>query len=249
MVRALEAISAQGVTTNRAFLTRLLRHPEYVAGHLHTGFIAEHAAALAEVPNPQAQQVAAIAATLWAHLQRRATDALPSVVSGFRNSRFSDQFAEYGDLRVEYRALGGERFLTRLGGVESTCRLVSFEDPTLTIEFGDGRLLRVRVTEGQGKLWVHSPLGSVTLTENPRFPAPADEANRGGLIAPMPGKVVKVLVKDGDVVKRGQLLMVLEAMKMEQSTTSPEDGTVEHVNVREGDQVTAGQVLLSLQEA
>jgi biotin carboxyl carrier protein len=71
---------------------------------------------------------------------------------------------------------------------------------------------------------------------------------KGGFIAPMPGKVVKVNVKTGDAVKAGQVLLVLEAMKMEQATRSPTDGVVKSVLVREGDQVTAGQVLVTLEE-
>ena len=67
-------------------------------------------------------------------------------------------------------------------------------------------------------------------------------------MAPMPGKVVKVLVKDGEAVKSGQTLLVLEAMKMEQTTRSPADGTVKKVMVREGDQVTAGQILIVMDE-
>ena len=73
--------------------------------------------------------------------------------------------------------------------------------------------------------------------------APADAALKGGLVAPMPGKVVRVMVKAGEHVKRGQVLVVLEAMKMEQTAVSPDDGVVHEVLVREGEQVAAGHVL------
>ena len=98
------------------------------------------------------------------------------------------------------------------------------------------------------KLFVHSRLGSEVLVEKARFPAPVDAAVKGGFMAPMPGKVVKVLVKDGESVKSGQTLLVLEAMKMEQTTRSPADGVVKKVLVREGDQVTAGQILIVMEE-
>jgi len=94
---------------------------------------------------------------------------------------------------------------------------------------------------------VHTPRGAVVLREAPRFPVAADAAVKGGFMAPMPGKVVKVNVKDGEAVKRGQALLVLEAMKMEQTTTSPTDGVVKQVLVREGEQVTAGQVLIVME--
>ncbi|KAM3574061.1 hypothetical protein VYU27_003959 [Nannochloropsis oceanica] len=67
------------------------------------------------------------------------------------------------------------------------------------------------------------------------------------VIAPMPGKVVKVLVKDGEEVKKGQALMILEAMKMEHVIAAPRDATVEAVARGVGDVVQEGVALISLQ--
>jgi acetyl/propionyl-CoA carboxylase alpha subunit len=247
MVRALEQLVVQGPTTNRGFLTRLLTHPDYLAGKIHTGFIDEKMGPLLAEPTDEARDtLARVAATLAGHEARRAADPhLPHVPSGWRNNRSFDQFAEYeGGHRVEYRALGGGRFLVRAGGQEGIWRVDSWARPVLTLEDPDGLRTRVRVVDAAGKLWVHTERGAVTLVEVPRFPPPVDEAVKGGFMAPMPGKVVKVHVKEGDAVKRGQVLLVLEAMKMEQTTVSPEDGVVQQVLVREGDQVTAGQILV-----
>ncbi|MFZ5443929.1 MAG: acetyl/propionyl/methylcrotonyl-CoA carboxylase subunit alpha [Myxococcota bacterium] len=251
MVRALEGLSVQGLKTNRGFLTRLLRHPEYLAGRIHTGFIDEQLGhALAEPPSPERTKLCAIAATLAEYFERRANDPyLPQVVSGFRNSRFRDQFAEYeGGARVEYRALGGDRFL--IEGAEWRCSSTPADDGlrVLTLISPEGLRQRARVVSADGKLFVHTRLGDEVLVEKPRFPAAADSAVKGGFMAPMPGKVVKVLVKPGDAVKTGQTLLVLEAMKMEQATRSPADGVVKAVLVREGDQVTAGHILVTMEE-
>ncbi len=62
--------------------------------------------------------------------------------------------------------------------------------------------------------------------------------------APMPGTVLKVNVKAGDSVKRGQSLIVLEAMKMENEITAPEDGTISVINVTSGKSAASGEVLL-----
>ncbi len=67
---------------------------------------------------------------------------------------------------------------------------------------------------------------------------------RNGLTAPLAGTVVKILVKEGETVKAGQTLMVLEAMKMETEITAPADGTVSAVDVAVGEAVQGGQVLL-----
>ena len=247
MIRALQGLSVQGVTTNRGFLARLLAHPDYVAGKLHTAFIEEKLGdALAEPVNPARTKLCAIAATLAQHLGRRKADPfLPGVVTGFRNNRAYDQFAEYlGAPRIEYRALGAEKFLVN----GEPWKVSSWDDPALTLESPEGLRQRVRVVSADGKIFVHSRLGDEVLVEKPRFPAPVDAVVKGGFMAPMPGKVVKVLVKDGQAVKSGQTLLVLEAMKMEQTTRSPADGVVKKVMVREGDQVTAGQILVVMEE-
>ena len=247
MVRALQGLSVQGVTTNRGFLTRLLRHPDYVAGKLHTAFIEEKLSdALAEPVDAERSMLCAIAATLAQHLARKAADPfLPGVIPGFRNNRSADQFAEYvSGPRVEYRALGAEKYL--VNGAQ--WRVLSWDAPALTLESPEGLRQHARVVAADEKLFVHSRLGSEVLVEKPRFPAPVDAAVKGGFMAPMPGKVVKVLVKDGESVKSGQTLLVLEAMKMEQTTKSPADGVVKKVLVREGDQVTAGQILIVMEE-
>jgi acetyl/propionyl-CoA carboxylase alpha subunit len=214
-----------------------------VAGKIHTGFIAEKMNdALAEPVDAERSKLCAVGATLAQHLARRASDPfLPSVPSGFRNNRFMDQFAEYTNgVRVEYRALEDGKFLVN----GEAWKVIAWSAPALTLESPEGVRQHVRVIAADGKLFVHSRLGSETLVEKPRFPAPQDSAVKGGFMAPMPGKVVKVLVKDGETVKAGQVLLVLEAMKMEQTTRSPADGVVKSVKVREGEQVTAGQILV-----
>ncbi len=75
-------------------------------------------------------------------------------------------------------------------------------------------------------------------------PRAAEAAAGGRLSAPMPGKVAQVLAAAGAKVKRGQALMVLEAMKMEHTIAAPADGTVERVNYAPGDLVEEGAELI-----
>jgi propionyl-CoA carboxylase alpha chain len=92
--------------------------------------------------------------------------------------------------------------------------------------------------------YVRLDAGEYTVIHRPRFEAPgADEAD-GGCIASMPGKVVQVLVSEGESVEKGQAVVVLEAMKMEQTMTAPDDGVVSAVNVAVDDQVDVGAVLV-----
>jgi biotin carboxyl carrier protein len=71
----------------------------------------------------------------------------------------------------------------------------------------------------------------------------AEAQGRQQIVAPMPGKVVRLLVKAGDRVEAGQGLLVVEAMKMQNEIRSPKSGTVERVLAKEGQPVTAGEVL------
>ena len=98
----------------------------------------------------------------------------------------------------------------------------------------------------RGHNWyVTGPLtGSATLRERSRFPDPDAEAVEGGLVAPMPGKVLIVDVEAGDRVSAGQVLVVMEAMKMEHQITAPADGEVAEVRASVGDQVDNGELLV-----
>lgn len=75
------------------------------------------------------------------------------------------------------------------------------------------------------------------------------EASVGGLVSPMPGKILKVLVASGDQVSKGQALLVMEAMKMEHTIKAPYDGLVSKLPYKEGDQVQGGEELLVLEES
>ena len=90
--------------------------------------------------------------------------------------------------------------------------------------------------------------GDLTLRELPRFPDSGSGELAGGLMAPMPGAVLATQVAAGDSVSKGDLLLILEAMKMEHRITAPMDGTVETLHVSTGDQVENGQLLVTLQE-
>jgi propionyl-CoA carboxylase alpha chain len=90
---------------------------------------------------------------------------------------------------------------------------------------------------------VESVLGHVALRRLPRLVDPADQVASGSLLAPMPGSVVRVAVGAGDQVRAGDVVLVLEAMKMQHTVSAPYDGVVDEITVGPGEQVAAGAVL------
>jgi acetyl/propionyl-CoA carboxylase alpha subunit len=77
----------------------------------------------------------------------------------------------------------------------------------------------------------------------------AAQAGGGQLSAPMPGRIVQVSGKAGDIVVKGQALVTLEAMKMEHALTAPFDGTIAELTVQVGDQVSEGKILARIEPA
>jgi propionyl-CoA carboxylase alpha chain len=96
---------------------------------------------------------------------------------------------------------------------------------------------------GQSAVDVDSPRGHLRLDRVPRFVDPADAVASGSLLAPMPGTVVRVAVEQGAKVAAGDVVLVLEAMKMQHTVTAPTAGTVTEIDVQPGAQVAAGEVL------
>ena len=96
---------------------------------------------------------------------------------------------------------------------------------------------------------MQGPKGDVVLEEKPRFKLPGSDDDAGGFVAQMPGKVTLLRVSVGDAVAAGDVVLVLEAMKMEHPMRARENGTVTEVRVAEGDQVEAGSVLVVVESA
>ncbi len=101
-----------------------------------------------------------------------------------------------------------------------------------------------RISAVGNNWYVHGPGGAVSLAQRSRFPALDINAVEGGLTAPMPGKIILVDVAEGDSVSVGQVLLVMEAMKMEHQIAAPGTGTVTEVRATVGGQVDNGELLV-----
>jgi len=91
---------------------------------------------------------------------------------------------------------------------------------------------------------VHGPWGDILFTKLPKFQNIGQELTDGGLTAPMPGKVIELKVKLGSKIKKGETLVILEAMKMEHSVIAAQDGVIDELFINQNEQVENGALLM-----
>jgi propionyl-CoA carboxylase alpha chain len=252
LARVLETTRIQGLTTNRDFLVATLRTSEFLAGDTTTDFIERVSPARRRVPARAELAEAGLVAAMAAQWDRRAAAKLMRTLpSGWRNTPMPPEEvsfrSENEELTVAYQSRRDGSFWAEIDGIEHSVSVHSRDGNTIGLEI-DGRRIAATVV-GDGARWlVHGPAGDVELVELSRFPVSGGDAVAGGLVAPMPGKVLSTHVAVGDEVESGQLLIVLEAMKMEHRITAPVAGAVTELRVREGDQVANGELLVVLSE-
>jgi propionyl-CoA carboxylase alpha chain len=243
---ALSRTRLHGVGTNRDLLVNVLRHPAFLAGDTDTAFFETHglsnlAAALAD---DRAVGLSAVAAALAdAAANRTGARVLGAVPSGWRNVVSGNQVKSYldadgGEHRVSYRFTRSGLHLPEHPGVE----LVS-ATPSGIVLTQAGVDTAFTVARYGDEVYVDSPLGPVALTAVPRFPEAGSAVQRGSLVAPMPGAVIRLGAALGDAVTAGQPLVWLEAMKMEHTITAPVDGVLIELDVSVGQHVEVGAVL------
>lgn len=120
----------------------------------------------------------------------------------------------------------------------------------MTVSIG-GKEVRVPVLRAQGRLWFHWRGETHVLDLTPagrKTGGQTAKANPGVISAPMPGKITRVAVAKNDPVRKGQALVVMEAMKMEYTLEADRDGKIDEVNVKAGQQVSLGDVLVRVKE-
>ncbi len=244
LARALQDARIHGVATNRGLLVEILREPYFIAGRIDTGYLGRHDPTGDRSPDERLLSLHVLAAALADQAARRASArVLAGVPSGWRNVATQWQWTEYEPGgRVDYRLLN-PAILARVDGVELG-EIVGYELTATGVDLeADGVRRRFEVHRVGRQTFVDSSLGSTEHVERPRFAPPADAVPTGSLLAPMPGSLVRIAVAEGDSVSVGDVIVVLEAMKMEHAVRAPYSGTVAKVLVTGGQQVTAGAVL------
>ncbi|MEU1994178.1 biotin carboxylase N-terminal domain-containing protein [Nocardia gamkensis] len=256
VARALQETRVHGVTTNRDLLVGILREPQFRSGAIDTGYLERHdpAALMTRcgVTAVETEQVHALVAALADQADRRTrTPVLPGLPSGWRTLPTAAQTVSFtvadAQWDVRYR-FDRDRLTVRVGTWEpSDVEIISATADSVDVVI-NGVRRRYTITRAGDTRYVDSALGSTALREVPRFPDPSEAREAGSLLAPMPGTVVRVEVAEGQRVRAGEAVVVLEAMKMEHTIRTPVDGAVTRIPVTVAAQVDAGQVLAVVQD-
>jgi propionyl-CoA carboxylase alpha chain len=249
LARALADTRLHGVVSNRDLLVGILRHPEFRAGQLDTGFLSRHNPGQLATSwrDPAAARLHALAAALAGQAGRRAAaPVLATIPSGWRNVPGGPQQVTFDcdgrQLAVRYR-VGRDGVKAEVDGEAVDEFVLRSAEPGLVVADLAGIRREFSVARVGHVYYVDSHLGATTLTELPRFPEPESVRSPGSLLAPMPGTVVRIEVAPGAAVTASAPVVVLEAMKMEHTVVAPHDGTVTSVGVTAGQPVDVGTVL------
>ena len=244
---ALETMHIGGVTTNRDFLVASLRTKDFLEGKTTSDFIEKTNPQRAVVLEGSVLENATSAVALWIQGQNRENaNILKEIPTGWRNSRLPRQKINLRyleeDLVISYKANRDGSFDINDGTV---AKVIEWSTSGIDIEVNNSRFFS-KVTRDNENIVIHGPWGDALFTILPRFTLPGSEALAGGLVAPMPGKVVDLKVKAGSKVKKGDTLVILEAMKMEHQVKAPEDGKITKVLIKKEDQLENGALLMVL---
>ena len=246
---ALQSLHIGGVTTNRDFLVECLRSKHFHEGNTTSDFI--------EIAKPNRSieltkdklEQAGITAALWIQGENRdKAPILKEIQSGWTNSRLPKQKISFQsgseEISISYKSNRDGSFNVNDA---ISAKVIKWNPFGIDIEIGNTRFFS-KITKNNETLVVHGPWGDILFKILPRFKSIGQETKDGGLIAPMPGKVIDLKVEVGSKINKGDTLVVLEAMKMEHTVKAIEDGVIDELFVSQNDQVENGTLLMVIKK-
>ena len=248
LAAALEKSYIGGVKTNKDFLVECIRHPEFLAGNTTSDFIEIQSPNRKKVLNDHDKNNLMIAGALWiSQTNIKNKNKLRFIKYSWTNGRLPHQnisFQFENEIhQIKYSYINKES----ISILEKNVEIISFDNEMLECVIDDIRS-QYQIYRDEDRLFVFDSFNDIQLKVLPRFVDPSTSSIEGGLLAPMPGKISEVLIKKDQKVKAGQSLMIIEAMKMEQTIKSPNAGKISKIMVKKGQQVENGESLLVIDE-
>jgi propionyl-CoA carboxylase alpha chain len=254
---ALDSFVVDGIRHNIPFLAALMAHPRWQAGQLSTGFIAEEFPAGFHAQAPEGAVAVALAAVAAAidHVLGERKRRVSGQLSGRSVTRESQRAVWLGEHEVKLEVKRGNGDIdVSFGGKTGARRLRSgwkpgdtlwrgtINDKPLTVQvraIPNGFALSYRGVETKAYVYTEREAGYARLMPPKKL---ADTGKK--IVCPMPGLVISIAVKEGQEVKAGEAVAVVEAMKMENVLRAEIDGTVKKINAKPGDSLAVDAVIL-----
>jgi len=248
LARGLERAHMGGVVTNRQFLISCLRNESFITGNTTTDFIEREALETKKNLSVNELHQTSTAVALWLAQKNRVSDPVTGFMpANWTNGRMPLQRVKLlftqDEIEVQYK-LNKDNLYEVMGSI---CEIYHCDIAGIDLEI-DSHRFYAHVTEAGSEITINMPFGDINTSILPRFIEPGNDVPEGGLIAPMPGKVIDVKVKKGSKVKAGDTLVIIEAMKMEHAIKATETGKIAKVMIKLNDQVDNGATLLVLEK-
>ncbi len=255
--KMLKHFVVQGIQTNIPYLIQLVHHESFLSNQLSTKFCDINADALlqgiVDQKLIQAPELAVIALLVHS-LHQKYPNNIWETIGFWRNrmiipvmldeSLFEAELVTLNNGKIQFR-IQNETFFVELMESDSQHLQLSINEKSFVFHLSEN-------TKGQTYITTnginYSGCRKDVLVEADYYESTDQGADAGSYFAPMPGKVIKVSVSPGDEVVRGSLLLVVEAMKMENNIVATHDAIVERVNVKEGDMVDTEKLLIKLHD-
>jgi propionyl-CoA carboxylase alpha chain len=235
---ALRNLGAQGLQTNREFLVAMLESEEFQSGRAHTGFRLP----VSSKADEKLDRIFCSVVRAYIERSEHACRAiLPTIPLRFRNNPTAEPAMKFAIGNTEYQ----------ITAEDSAIKSVSFGpdhvDALIVDSQGRGVRYRFHIRQHGADYYIRSSLGQRQVTRLPRFPKKTASEKHQSANSPMPGQVLRILVAEGQEVKPGDALIVLEAMKMEQTIRATIRGVVRAVLIKPAEVVAPGQMLVEIE--
>jgi acetyl-CoA carboxylase biotin carboxylase subunit len=255
---ALQQYIIQGIKTNIPYLRQLLKNPSFAHNQISTKFCDEHTAMLVEalqLPKSQSVYRQATGAFLLYQSNKNRLQSSQSVwskIGYWRQNMVFDVLIDEKILSVEVIEDVPDSLVASIDGERITMRLHSLEMNKIVIET-ESAIYKAYISDNDEGLTLVTLAGeSFTMNRKDQLNDSIDYSladtagDTGNLFSPMPGKIIKINVNEGDEVKRGTILLVVEAMKMENNIVASQPAIVEKINVKVGEMVNVKTQLIHL---
>ena len=253
LAKELKSTHIAGLITNKEFLVNCLENKSFLGGKTTSDFIERESKKIFLDIDKGLVDKSMKAAVLWLQqinkLDNERLNFLPrnwtNGIMPKENISFTYQEEEYifSYENISEDIVIHRKYFERIS--ESKAKLLDHSQAGIRVEL-DEIILSAQITKQNDLITVNLGKGDVCFKINPRFADPNEVSIEGGLVAPMPGKILKIMNKKGAKVKAGDTLIILEAMKMEHTIKASDQGIISDLFVKVGDQVENGSLLMKI---